>query len=343
MFLSHDLFICNLEGPILNNNLVKISKKGPSISQSKKVTDVLKQFKTVVCLANNHIMDYGKKGLFSTIEALEKNHISYMGANLESDVYHPFVIEKEKIAIFNVCESGFGMENSRKNGNAIFNTKYFFDKIQRYKKKGYLVIILPHAGAENLEYPLPEIRDLYKLYVDLGADLVIGNHPHIVQGKEIYKHKHIYYSLGNLYFNDYKDKVELYNPSSLLLSININDGQIKIDYFFIRINNQIIDIDNRVIVYDQFKNISKLLLSENEYVRIINKHCHKLFDTLYSSYINYESDLYLNTIRSRIKSIIKILFNQNKIDKGWIIHNSINETNRWIISRVIKENYHENL
>lgn len=190
---------------------------------------------------------------------------------------------------------------------------------------------------------MPEIRDLYKLYVDLGADLVIGNHPHIVQGKEIYKHKHIYYSLGNLYFNDYKDKVELYNPSSLLLSININDGQIKIDYFFTRINNQIIDIDNRVIVYDQFKNISKLLLSENEYVRIINKHCHKLFDTLYSSYINYESDLYLNTIRSRIKSIIKILFNQNKIDKGWIIHNSINETNRWIISRVIKENYHENL
>src|SRR5690606_3657601 len=63
------------------------------------------------------------------------------------------------------------------------------------------LIILSHGGIEFMDVPLPEWRDRYRELIDLGADAVIGTHPHVPQGIEIYNKKPIFYSLGNFYFD----------------------------------------------------------------------------------------------------------------------------------------------
>lgn len=81
-----------------------------------------------------------------------------------------------------------------------------------------------HAGAENWDFPLPEIRELYKKYIDWGADVIIGNHPHVAQGWEIYEDKWIFYSLGNFAF--YEGEKARNHEHSLCVSVEIHDKRI---------------------------------------------------------------------------------------------------------------------
>lgn len=335
---NSDLFIFNLEGPIISEKLKKISveKKGPRIFQSEDIISSIPNKNKLFCLANNHIMDYGIEGLKITIDKIKKSGNKYTGAGINEDVYLPYLIEKEKIAIFNVCESGFGMEDDDNIGYPkIMSTKLFYN-IQNYKKRGYLVFVFPHAGAENIKYPLPEIRKLYKYYIDIGADLVIGNHPHVIQGKECYKGKYIYYSLGNMYFNDLENDINLYNPCNLMIFLEVEDSNIRIKEIFLNKKNNLIDIDDNSEQKENFDSISNFLDYNDQYLEYINTFCYNIYNKVYTNYINYESSLSFVNLKCKVKSILKIIFNKTNIDDGWIIHNYINETNRWIIKRAIK-------
>lgn len=73
--------------------------------------------------------------------------------------------------------------------------------IQEYKKSTDYLVMYLHAGLEDESIPLKEWREIYRTYIDFGADLVVAGHPHIIQGKEEYKGKWIYYSLGNFFCN----------------------------------------------------------------------------------------------------------------------------------------------
>lgn len=68
------------------------------------------------------------------------------------------------------------------------------------KKQCDILVVLPHAGVEDIVVPLPEWRARYKEFIDMGADVVIASHPHTPQGWEKYNGKMIYYSLGNFFF-----------------------------------------------------------------------------------------------------------------------------------------------
>lgn len=333
-----DIFVFNLEGPIVDEKIKKVfvSKKGPRIFQTEHIINCIPHKNKLFCLANNHIMDYGIEGLENTLATIKSFGNVYTGVGKGNDAYNPFLIEKEKIAIFNVCESGFGMENDNLMGYARFSSLQLFSNIQKYKEKGYTIIVLPHAGAENIEYPLPEIRSLYKYFIDLGADLIIGNHPHVIQGKEVYKNKNIYYSLGNLFFNDIDDGIDLYNPKNLLLLVEISNNKIEINEIFLNKTGNLIDLDLNS-EKKNFKKISDFLCDDNNYLEHVTIFCNKVYKEIFNDYINYESGISLVNIKCKIKSIIKIILNKTKIDDDWIIHNYINETNRWIIERAIKE------
>lgn len=201
-----DFTIANLETPI--------TTRGDQ--QQKQYTyrsspDALPAFKAVgfdiVNLANNHILDYGQDGLLDTIKALDAKEILHTGAgkNLE-EAYRPVIVEKNGIKIAFLGFSHKVPDNSWKAGKnqpgttQLYDSKQAIKTIEETRDKADLVVVLAHWGEEKAEKPLDEHRKMARSFIDAGADLIVGTHPHVLQGLEHYQGKWIAYSLGNFLF-----------------------------------------------------------------------------------------------------------------------------------------------
>lgn len=203
---SADLSICNLEAPIETADGYPIKKAGPHLRQNVEVVKWLCDAGfNCVSLANNHIYDYGEKALYNTLDALNRKNIKFVGAGVNFDqAYAPQIIEKEgiKIGIVAGCENEFGClyEDQKRGGYAWLNHCLFEDVIRDLRQKADIVIVMAHAGVESIDFPIKEWRERYKRLCDVGADVIIGHHPHVPQGFEKYGKSMIFYSLGNFYF-----------------------------------------------------------------------------------------------------------------------------------------------
>lgn len=199
--------ILNLEGPITNNGS-KIKKRGPNLKQSSITINILKKLNVIgVCLANNHIMDFGEEGLLETIKILDENNIPHTGAGVNiKSALKPIVInvENQKVIIQNF---GWDLEETvyatqKSSGCAPRDEKIVIERTKEIRKNNNdaLIINVFHWGYEYNLYPMPLDIDLAHKSIDVGTDLIIGHHPHNIQPFEKYKGKEIYYSLGNFYF-----------------------------------------------------------------------------------------------------------------------------------------------
>lgn len=201
-----DFTIANLETPI--------TARGDQ--QKKEYTyrsspDALPAFKAagfdIVNLANNHILDYGQDGLLDTLKALDAKEILHTGAgkNLE-EAYRPVIVEKNGIKVAFLGFSHKVPDNSWKAGKnhpgttQLYDPKQAIQTIKETRDKADLVVVMAHWGEERAEKPLEEQRKMARSFIDAGADLIVGNHPHVLQGLEHYQGKWIAYSLGNFLF-----------------------------------------------------------------------------------------------------------------------------------------------
>lgn len=212
--------ILNLEGCIYNKKKNPIEKRGPNLSSSTLTIDVLKKLNVIgVCLANNHIMDFGDLGLKETIEILDKNNIMHTGAgkNLEAAL-KPMIINIEGIECA-VINFGWNIEetvyaDNKTYGCAPRDEKLILKEVEKLKKRYSKVIISIHWGFEYNRLPMPYDIDLAHKLIDNGVELIIGHHPHCVQPKEEYNNGHIYYSLGNFYFSSRRKRFsKIFNES----------------------------------------------------------------------------------------------------------------------------------
>jgi len=144
-----------------------------------------------VNLANNHIRDYMAKGLSDTKQSLQSEGINFFGEG------EKWVTEVKGIKFGFLGYTGFYYDN-----NFLKNLK---KDIQNLKNQGCLVIINFHWGEEGLNKANNTQKYLAHYSIDNGADLIIGHHPHVIQGLEIYKDKPIAYSLGNFCFGGNKN------------------------------------------------------------------------------------------------------------------------------------------
>lgn len=214
---SADYSICNFEAAIAGFG-TRQPKSGSHIAQPASTVDGLKeQGFDLLLLANNHIFDYGKKGLVATLDAANKAGVDTLGAGVDQDsAYAPLIkeIDDIKIGIVNACEAQFGVidhfDREEKAGYAWINHPKIDTTVLALKKECDFVIVCAHAGLENYDIPQKEWRIRYKHLCDLGADVIIGSHPHVPQGYEEHNESIIFYSLGNFYFDysytkDYKN------------------------------------------------------------------------------------------------------------------------------------------
>lgn len=198
-----DFVVGNLEGPITASNV--FFDNTFAIKSPLKSSKYLKKRNiNVLNLANNHILDFGEIGLKETLTELEKENISFFGANLNSEnTTKPIILRKNDIslAIFGIAKCDI-----LKRGNAqIFSSNEFFElkkQVKEYKNKVDFIFINFHGGEEFTSFPSPvKRRFLKKLATIQEVDCVIAHHSHTFQGYENYKGTPIFYSLGNFIFD----------------------------------------------------------------------------------------------------------------------------------------------
>jgi hypothetical protein len=163
----------------------------------------------MICsLSNNHITDDGNDGYFRTKSLLEKYGIKHFGAGLKQQLKSPLEIkiEEQIFEIYAYSSSDFVVNSKIATENQVGVSEYSSSNLSAdisESKQDSFKIVLLHTGREYLNYPaIWERRLSYKL-IDLGTDLVVFTHPHVIRGAENYKEKRIYYSLGNCIFPDY--------------------------------------------------------------------------------------------------------------------------------------------
>ncbi len=313
--------IVNFEAPVHTNGSPS-HKSGPSLSQDKKGIDWLEhQGFNMITLANNHMMDYGNNGLVETVRSIQ-NSIA-LGAGKWEDAYKPAIVEKEGVRIgflaLTHCEFGtltdkYDIREFVKNGTAWINHPSVDGIIAETKKVVDYLIILPHAGLEGVEQPLPEWRERYKSFIDIGADAVIASHPHIIQGYEEYKGCPIFYSLGNFYF---PWNVMMTNTwqRSLCVTLKITKEMLSFDYTFLMFKETSIEIDKSTFAQEHMDRIMDSLKDEKKYISFINDVCLKRLSS-------YDFVFYLSGMAPWFT--IKDIFNLKKVVgrflKGDIIH-----------------------
>jgi len=158
----------------------------------------------IVSLANNHMWDYGKDRLLETFTNLETAAVKYVGANREAtQLYQPVIIEKngQTIAWFAVTAILNGYEKSGALDYVAWaDTDKLIPATQSVRPNVDWIIISMHRGVEYQDEPSTTQIDFARQVIDVGADIVIGHHPHVPEGIENYNNGLIFYSLGNFAF-----------------------------------------------------------------------------------------------------------------------------------------------
>lgn len=164
----------------------------------------------VMSLANNHALDQGIEGMLDTMKYLDEAGISHMGAgNNDREAFTPVIKEVRGIKVAYIGLSRvvpFSSWKADRNVPGVaesYETKRATAAIAKAKEQADIVVVMVHWGKERVDQPEPYQKDMGRQYIDAGADLVIGSHPHVLQGFEMYKGKWIAYSLGNFIFSSY--------------------------------------------------------------------------------------------------------------------------------------------
>ena len=162
-------------------------------------------------LANNHTLDYGWVGLQDTMAALDEHGFARVGAGHDdAEAYAPAYVEAKGfkvafIGVSNVIWKPYWNATKTRPGLAqTYDPTRAVAAIEEARQHADLVVVLVHWGVEYTDKPEPYQVKKGRQFIDAGADLVIGSHPHVLQGFESYKGRWIAYSLGNFVFTGTK-------------------------------------------------------------------------------------------------------------------------------------------
>lgn len=268
-----DLFFYNLEAPIT----ARSAPAPDRLYAMKMARDVLPVVVDsgvhVVSLAHNHALDYGVEGLLDTVEILREHNIRFVGAGVNAaEAYGARLLTVQGVRIgFLALTTNFPFEWYRATeqqpgvAGVRVRTLYTPDWRMGREHPGWPPVVVTQPVAEDLERICAEVRMLKQMadtvlvschwgvpgsaevhgyqreighaLIDAGAEVVIGHHPHVIQGVERYRHGVICYSLANLVFHTAASLVEeagrtgfdlssIMGPDSLLAALTIQDKRI---------------------------------------------------------------------------------------------------------------------
>lgn len=191
IFTADDLTVTNMEGTLTTSN--DRQQKTFAFKGDPSYTEILTRGGVEATnLANNHSHDYGDQSYEDTIQYLEAAGITTFGY--------------DRTAVMDVKGIKVGLIGIYELKDGLGRQQQVIDTIQEVKDQGAQVIIVSfHWGTEKSNIPDDIQKTLAHLAIDQGADLVVGHHPHVLQGIEKYQGKNIVYSLGNFCFGGNKN------------------------------------------------------------------------------------------------------------------------------------------
>lgn len=238
-FNQECIIVANFEGCITQKCVFKSEKVllGQSTESAIAANELSIRY---VSLANNHLHDHDNSTIALTQNLLRKSGITPFGLtkiNNDEDISINLTINKIEIEIFGVTHKMTGAIVGATNDWEFFcedieSTK-FLSALEESKRKGKFVIVYVHWGETNYRFPSLDIRQLARKLVNLGANLIVGHHPHVIQGMELINGSKVYYSVGNLVFDEYEGRKGLLKLSQInrksigiLLELERNDTSI---------------------------------------------------------------------------------------------------------------------
>jgi poly-gamma-glutamate synthesis protein (capsule biosynthesis protein) len=188
---GYDVFIVNLEGPIVEMNRKECQAKAYNFQFASTTPNLLKSVGiNMVNIANNHSYDCYNIGFTKTKEYLDSAGIDYIGDNVLEKSYITKVVKGKVITFIGIDETV-----------AQIPVSDFYPLINELNKASDYVIVNIHWGTEYELGKTEKQMTIAHALIDNGADVVFGHHPHVVEPVEIYKDKVIFYSLGNFVFD----------------------------------------------------------------------------------------------------------------------------------------------
>jgi len=198
-----DLSLANLE-LALSERGEPIIKCGPNlIGPPEAIEGVKFGGFDVLKMANNHTLDFGEQALADTIELVRDNGMKVLGTGENAeDAARPLLIEKAglRVGMLAFAENEFCNATRTSPGGCPLDPGPNCAAIRRTRDQCDLLIVCVHGGSELSPVPSPRMVRDYRSFIDAGADAVVGDHAHTVQGMELYDGKPIVYNLGNFFF-----------------------------------------------------------------------------------------------------------------------------------------------
>lgn len=202
-----DLFMVNEEFPFSSRGTPAPDKQYTFRLPPERVSLFREMSIDLVTLANNHALDYGREALLDTCATLEEAGIPYVGAGENLDrakAMYTTEIRGKTLGFLGATRvipvADWAASSTRPGMLSTYDPSLLLEEIRKGRENcDYLVVYL-HWGIERNEFPEEYQRQIGRQCIDAGADLVIGSHPHVLQGIEYYRSRPIVYSLGNYVF-----------------------------------------------------------------------------------------------------------------------------------------------
>ncbi len=282
--------VINLECPIVVDEASPARGKINLRVSNNYLTDIFKSNLEIVCLANNHIFDFGIEGVNSTISQLERNGIKWFGIERESDKrLTPLIYELNDIKvalIAAICNSTSPISGL---DNLIFINLLDVDliatKVKKLRTIADRIVLYLHWGEEESSYPKEEDIRIARRLINAGVDIIVGSHAHSPQAVEKYKEGIIAYNLGNFlmpalknipsYFENsgsprayYYKLLMPWNRISWGLQVNMKTLNFKVKKY-IYLCNRIIEVP--ITPFDKYINL-KEVTPNGAYAKAKNAH-----------------------------------------------------------------------
>lgn len=186
LFGKDDLTVVNMEGVLTEGG--ERADKEFAFRGKPEYSKILSSASVeTASVANNHSKDYGESSYNDTIEALETDNVKTFGY--------------DRIAYMDVKGVKVALIGAYFPEDSDANQKEMTDNIAKARSEGaQLVLVYAHWGVERDYEPSEGQMRMGRAAIDAGADLVVGSHPHVIQGWEVYQGRYIVYSLGNFCF-----------------------------------------------------------------------------------------------------------------------------------------------
>lgn len=199
--------MANLEGTVSERETVASEEPPFRFTFAPDSVRKLATVFNVVGLANNHTNDFGNQGDTETQQWLNEIGLSWFGSSYDSDD----IYRKDGVSVI-----GFN--------SFVASEDELYANIEKESEAGQFVIVMPHWGVEYSPEPSSAQRELAKEMVFAGANLIIGSHPHVVQGIEMISGVPVVYSLGNFVFDQGFDDTD----KGLVVTVRLSEGSGKI-------------------------------------------------------------------------------------------------------------------